>query len=322
MAQFKKYLLACSLLLILLPRQGKTQGEAQGATQGKTQNRTPGSPQASGPGQTQASAQGTPQASALVQGSSQPSAPARDQSPTPAAPAKDTLPADTSIQTAFALLDSLFRRPEFLYETLGPDIPADMQPVLIRFNNAIAANRDWFMEYRSKFPNQPLPYDEHFGITAEEYRRIRRLEAAPPALVPIDSQMVSVLKDGAFIHFKSNGEDRLLDYLYIDPTHRLLEYGGDTIPFAGPASAGRNSPYGQWQGFAWRLERIQQLPTTPTDPLDPQKTPDPGSITARIVEVNIGTPADGSRKTFIRIQYQNLQAGIATANMELLGFIH
>ena len=229
---------------------------------------------------------------------------------------------DTSIQTAFVLLDSLFRRPEFLYETVGPDIPADMQPILIRFNNALAANREWFMEYRSKFSNQPLPYDEHFGITAEEYRRIRRLEAAPPALVPVDSQTVSVLKDGGFIHFQSSGEAHLLDYLYIDPTHRLLEYGGDTIPFAGPATAGRYSPYGQWQGFAWRLERVQQLPAAPTDPLDPQKTPDPGQITARIVEVNIGIPADGSRKTFIRIQYQNLQAGIATANMELLGFIH
>jgi len=257
----------------------------------------------------------------------QPSAPGKKQSAAAAAEAKDTLPGavtDTTIQSAFALLDSLFRRPQFLYETVGPDIPADMQPILIRFNNAIAANRDWFMEYRSKYSNQPLPYDEHFGITAEEYRRVRRLQAAPPALVPVDSQTVSVLKEGGFIHFKSGGEEHFLDYLYIDPTHRLLEYGGDTIPFAGPASGDRNSPYGQWQGFAWRLERVQSLapPIDPLLPVDPQKAPDASQITARIVEVNIGIPADGSRKTFIRIQYQNLQAGIATANMELLGFIH
>jgi hypothetical protein len=232
-------------------------------------------------------------------------------------------PADSTIKAAFALLDSLFHRPEFRYVTVGPDIPADMQPLLIRFNNAIAANRAWFQEYRNRYPNQTLPYDEHFGITAGEYFRILRLQAAPPPLVPIDSQTVAVARDGGFIHFRCSGEEHLLNYLYVDPVHHLLEYGGDTIPFAGPANADRNSPYGQWQGYAWHLERVQSLapPEDPLLPTDPQKAPDPGLVSALIVDVNIGIPTDGSRKTFIRIQYRNIQAGIATANMELLGFI-
>lgn len=231
-------------------------------------------------------------------------------------------PSDTTIKAAFALLDSLFHRPEFLYVTLGPDIPVDMQPILIKFNNAIAANQAWFQEYRSRYPNQTLPYNEHFGITAGEYFRVLRLQAAPPPLVPIDSQAVTVIRDGAFIHFQCSGE-RLLNYLYIDPQNHLLEYGGDTIPFAGPASAGRKSPYGQWQGYAWHLERVQSLapPADPLQPTDPTKAPDPGMISARIVEVNIGIPADSKGKTFIRIQYRTLQAGVVTANMELLGLI-
>jgi len=229
---------------------------------------------------------------------------------------------DTTIYAAFTLLDSIFHRSEFLYVSLGPDIPADMQPILIRFNNAIAANQAWFREYRSRFPNQTLPYDERFGITAEEYFRVLRLQATPPPLVPVDSQTVTVIRDGGFIHFQCDSE-RLLDYLYIDPLHHLLEYGGDTIPFAGPASAGRKSPYGQWQGYAWHLERVRSLapPTDPLQPTDPLKAPDPDMISARVVEVNIGIPTDGSGKTFIRIQYRNLQAGVATANMELLGYI-
>ena len=229
-----------------------------------------------------------------------------------------------STDSAFTFLDSLFHRPEFLYETIGPAIPADMQPILIKFNNAIAANQSWFREYRNTYPNQTLPYDPHFGITADEYRRVLRLQAVPPPLVPIDSQSIIVLKDGGFIHFKSTGEDHLLDYLYIDPAHRVLEYGGDTIPFAGPATAGKNSRFGQWHGFTWHLERVQSLalPEDPLLPTDPQKAPDPALISARIVEVTFGIPTDGSRKTFIRISYQNLQAGVATANMELLGYIH
>jgi hypothetical protein len=244
----------------------------------------------------------------------------------PQAQARTQAQPQATDSSAFALLDSLFHRPEFLYVIDGPDIPADMQPILIRFNNAITANQAWFQQYRNNYPNQTLPYDEHFGITAEEYRRVLRLQAAPPPLVPVDSQTVAVIKDGDFIHFQSStgeGEEHLLNYLYIDPVHRVLEYGGDTIPFAGPASAGRKSPYGQWQGYAWRLERVQSLapPIDPLQPTDPQKAPDPSLISVRIVEVNIGIPGDSSGKAFIRIQYQNLQAGITTANMELLGYI-
>ncbi len=229
----------------------------------------------------------------------------------PLAPkATDTLPPDTTRDSAFTLLDSIFNRPEFLYETVGPDIPADIQPLLIRLNNAIAANQQWFMEFRNKYSDQPLPYDPRFGITAAEYSRVRHLQAVPPRLVPIDSQTVSILKDGGFIHFKCNGDEHLLDYLYIDPSHQLLEYGGDTIPFAGAASSGRNSPYGQWQGFVWHLEHV-----------DTQTVLDSVQVTARIVEVNIGIPPD-AKKTFIRITYRNIQSGIATANMELTGFIN
>ena len=234
-------------------------------------------------------------------------------------------PADSSIKAAFALLDSLFRRPKFLYIAVGPDIPADIQPIIARMNNALAANQAWFQQYRDKYPNQPLPYDEHFGVTPSQYYSVLHLQATPPPLVPIDSQTVAVIKEGSLIHFQcgGTGEEHLLNYLYIDPIHRVLEYGGDTIPFAGPASAGPNSPYGQWNGYAWHLERIQSLPA-PVDPLlpaDAQKTPDQKLISARIVEVNIGIPSDGSPKTFIRIQYQNVQAGIATGNLELLGYI-
>lgn len=57
-------------------------------------------------------------------------------------------------KAAFALLDSLFRRPKFLYIAVGPDIPADIQPIIARMNNALAANQAWFQQYRGKYPNR------------------------------------------------------------------------------------------------------------------------------------------------------------------------
>jgi hypothetical protein len=259
--------------------------------------------------------QGRPQASAVkpqAQASAtrpQPSANTRTQASTNA-PATAKNPADSTIRAAFTLLDSVFNRPQFLYETIGPDIPADMQPILVRFNNALATNRQWFNEYRNKYSRGPLPYDPRFGISAEEYFRVQHLEAVPPALVPIDSQTVSVLKEAGVIHLKcSSADEHFLDYLYIDPAHNLLEYGGDTIPYAGPATAGPKSAYGQWRGYSWHLERT-----------DAQSLGQTTLLTVRVVEVNIGIPPDG-KKTFIRISYQNIQAGTPTANMELLGYI-
>jgi hypothetical protein len=232
------------------------------------------------------------------------------QAPSPISTPKGSR-ADSTINAAFSLLDSVFNRSSFLFETVGSDIPADMQPIFIRFFKAITVNQQWFNEYRNKYSGQPLPYDPRFGITADEYRRLRRLESAPPALTPIDSQTVTVQKDAGLIHFEgSNKDEHFLDYLFIDPAHHLLGYGGDTIPYIGRAISDSNSLYGQWQGFSWHLEKV-----------DAPAVADTTLLTAHVVEVNIGIPPQG-KKTFIRISYQNIQAGSPTNNMELLGYIH
>lgn len=218
---------------------------------------------------------------------------------------------ENSQKAAFSFIDSVFHRPSFTYETLQPEIPKDMQTILIRFNNAIVANRQWFIDYRNKYSNsgQPLPYNERFGITADEYKRIQNMESTPPALVAIDSQTVTVQKDAGLIHFHSSSDSHLLDYLLIDPSQHTLLYGGDTIPFIGRMSTGPSSPYGQWQGYTWRMEKA-----------DAKNTLDSNKLTARVIEINLGlTNAD--QKVFLRIKYQDLKAGITTANMELLAYL-
>jgi hypothetical protein len=108
----------------------------------------------------------------------------------------------------------------------------------------------------------------------------------------------------------SNKDERFLNYLFIDPAHRIVGYGGDTIPYLGRAISDSNSRYGQWQGFSWRLEKV-----------DAPTVADTTVLTAHVVEVNIGIPPEG-KKAFIRISYQRLQAGSLLNNMELLGYIH
>jgi hypothetical protein len=213
---------------------------------------------------------------------------------------------------AFRWADSIFNRDTFLFQTVEPDIPTDMASVILRFNNAIAANQQWFLDYKSKYGGggKPLPYDERFGITPEEYRRLQHLEAVPPQLTPVDSQGVEVHRTDGYIRFKSGaGNAQLLNYLEINVPGRQMIYGADTIPFVGRAISGPGDPYGQWKGYAWRLERT-----------DANATTDPAHLSARVVEVDLGLPSKGEH-LFLRIKYQDVNFGVLGANMELLGFI-
>jgi hypothetical protein len=213
--------------------------------------------------------------------------------------------------SAFRLADSVFARPNILFENLQPEIPAAMQPILIRMNNAIVANKEWFQDYRNKYAatGEPLPYNERFGITREEYRKVQNLELQPPQLVVVDSQIVTVQKDHSLIQFKSAGNTHLLDYLVIDIQHQLVMYAGDTIPFKGAVSTSPSNPYGQWHGYTWRLERT-----------DVAATLESNKPTARVIEVDLGLPPQPG-KTYLRIEYQDMKAGVTTANMELIGHL-
>ena len=219
--------------------------------------------------------------------------------------------AQTPGDSAFHFADSVFAHPAFLFETLQPEIPVDMQPILIRMNNAIVANKEWFIEYRTKYAatGQPLPYNERFGITREEYRKVQHLESQPPQLVVVDSQKVAVTNDNGLIQFRSEGNTHLLDYLVIDIRQQRLMYGGDTILYKGAVATKPSNPYGQWQGYTWRLEQ-----TDVTATLEANKP------TARVVEVDLGRTAQPG-KIYLRIEYQDMKAGVTTANLELIGYI-
>ena len=63
----------------------------------------------------------------------------------------DTLPqALADRKAAFGFFDSVFARPSFLFARLEPGMPAGMDTILLRFNTAVAANRQWFNAYRDK----------------------------------------------------------------------------------------------------------------------------------------------------------------------------
>jgi len=231
------------------------------------------------------------------------------QSPTQSKPYPIT-PADSAIH----FLDSIFHNPSLLYQLVQPDIPADIQSILVRFNNALVANREWFQQYRAAYAGKPLPYNQRFGINSEEYKRLQNLEQAPPQLVPIDTQKVTVTREGGYLRFTTDGDIRLLDYFQIDLQHNYVLFVADTIPLVGHTATAATSPYGEWEGYTWRLQKADAAKSLAT-----------GQVTARVVEVNIGlTPPEAQsnrRKVFLRLKYQDMINGESKANLELAGYL-
>lgn len=219
---------------------------------------------------------------------------------------------DSTLARALRFTDSVFDRSDLTYDIAEPDIPKDMQSILIRFSDAVSANKDWFIDYRNKYATggQSLPYNERFGITRDEYRRVQQLEKMPPRLVTVSQQKVTVSRQNDDIRFRSDGESVILGYLEIDLRRQKVIFAGDTLVFSGAMDASQLSPLRLVQCYTWRLEKADLKNTLQTD-----------KVTARVVEVDLGLPLDAG-KTFLRIKYQDMQAGVMRTDMDLTGFVH
>jgi len=219
-------------------------------------------------------------------------------------------------KAAMAFADSLFRGSggdggsSFGFAITEFDFPADIREILLRFNNAIAANKEWFTAFSSRLtPGQPLPYDEKFGISRGEYERIRSMDKVHPALKVVDTQRISILRQDDRIRFKGDGEGRILDYLEFDLRKSVLTFAGDTIPFAAGANTATAMAYGLFNSYTWRLQRSDVSGGLQAD-----------QLTARVIEIELGLHQPDN-KPLLRIQYQDVDHGVTRANLDLAGYI-
>jgi len=211
---------------------------------------------------------------------------------------------------AMAFADSLFHGPSFGFAITEFDFPADIRAILLRFNNAIATNKEWFTAYSSHLsPGQPLPYDEKFGITREEYERIKSIDKVHPALKAVDTQRISILRQDDRISFKGEGEGRILDYLQFDLGRNVLLFAGDTIPFAAGMNTTTAMAYGLFNSYTWRLQRTDVSGGLQAD-----------QLTVRVIEIELGLH-QSDNKPLLRIQYQDVDHGVSRANLDLAGYI-
>lgn len=175
-------------------------------------------------------------------------------------------------------------------------------------------NKEWFEEYSRKNykAGEGMPYHENFGITREEYQRIKDMDKTPPSVKVRSTAILKANRTSTSLSFKVSENDiRFIETLKIDFEKSILTFMNDTIPFKSEINAPATSPLGEWHGYSWHK-------TTP-DVKDDEKI-DIDNLTVKIIEVDFGKRTKDN-KTILRLKYNIVDKGTPKANLEMICYL-
>jgi len=215
----------------------------------------------------------------------------------------------------FAFLDSLLKKDNYTAEFLDFEYPKEIQEITMRFQKSVAERKDWFQEYYSKNykEGEGMPYNENFGITKEEYQKIKDLVKTPPTIVVRSTASLKVNRNSNTFSFKASASDlKFLESLKIDFTNEVVTFMNDTIPFSSEINTPGTTPFGEWHGYSWTKE------TSNVAKDDDLKI---DSLISKIIEIDFGT-IKKNNKTLLRLKYKILNKGTYKANLDLACYLN
>lgn len=209
---------------------------------------------------------------------------------------------------AITYVKQLITNGKHSYEVLEKEIPADLREILVRYRNSLAENRDWYAKYQKDHGDQtPLPYDEKFGVTSDEYVRINRdLPNLKTKTKSIENIIVTNTSDS--IKFAGDGPFTIFDAVAFDVKKSILYIDWQQIPYSGEVSeTAQSSLAGEWKGHMWRLETgtMQNAVDTRGD--------------YGLFEISFGKTTDG--KTVMRFKAISIEEGATMVNATVSGYL-
>ena len=122
---------------------------------------------------------------------------------------------------------------------------------------ALVQHREWYLQHvKNAKPNQPLPYDERFGISKAEYaelllenkkRKLEKDSSTIPATIVINHNIARIESD------KDLGES--LSKLRINlANNELTTIDGKVGVAEYTRSDSTANPVGPWQGYIWKSD--------------------------------------------------------------------
>jgi hypothetical protein len=215
----------------------------------------------------------------------------------------------------YKFVNSLFSKNDYDVDFLDIAYPKDVQDILLKFQNTMKENKEWFQDYMSKNykAGEGIPYDEKFGITKEEYLKIKDIQNSPPKLITKDTGTFSIYQTAEGISFTSNNKKtKFLQLLKIDLENNVLIYNDDTIPYSTEINAPTSNPLGEWHGYSWKKETTN---LKETDAINMDK------LVAKIIEINFGK-IKATNKSFFRLKYKEVNMGQILGNVDVMLFMY
>lgn len=218
------------------------------------------------------------------------------------------------ISRAFAFLDSLLEEDNYTVEFLSFEYPQDIQDITLRFQKSITDKKEWFQEYYSKNykSGEGMPYHENFGITYEEYLKIKDMKKTPPKVSVSSTAQLKANRNEDIFSFKALAKGLgLLEALKIDFKNEVITFFNDTLSFESEINTPATTPLGEWHGYSWKKQTSN---TADDDDLNFD------SLVYEMKEISFGR-IHANNKTLLRIQYKKVNKGTVEGNIDMVCYL-
>jgi hypothetical protein len=217
-----------------------------------------------------------------------------------------------SIQKAFQFADSLLTPGNHTYQLMDFIYPQDILDISIKLQKAVAANRQWWADYiqNHDVQGEDLPYDPHFGISEQEYNKIKHMDSITPEKKVIKAGQIEIKKAKGLISLSSPEDYHVLDFIRFNVPEQYMIFENDTIPFENALNVPNNKMQGPWKGYSWTLFTSNQTDYIITDKLTSKKI--------NLIFAIITTTG----QKFIRVKYMNIKDGKPIANNDLCFYLN
>lgn len=196
-------------------------------------------------------------------------------------------------------------------DIMGIKYPVGYEELVLKFQQGIAANQDWFITYQKEnyVPGQGLPYHENFGISKDEYETMKKYNGAVKLSKIAESEFLAEKTNDAII-LSAHPDISAFNNIKIKLDSNLIYINNLRVPYIGISDIkDTNNVIGKWKGHRWKIEEFENPNYTSM-----------AEISGRIYEFTIGQ-SEKDKKTFMYIKKQIVQNGQNIENVDVQVFL-
>jgi hypothetical protein len=215
----------------------------------------------------------------------------------------------------FSFIDSVFSKRSYNVEVVDVEFSEEIQSIVLRFQKAMAEQKEWTEEFFSKNykEGEGLPYHPNMRVTEEEYQKVKDLDSSSMKQVIKPAGFIKIKRGTDFLSFSATNPGLgFMDSLKIDFGTESVIFLNDTIPFQKEINTSSSALTSQWQGYLWKKE-LSNFREDDILKID--------SAVIAIAEVNIGKLVSNN-KILLRLKHKKVDKGELLDNLDVLLYLY